>query len=81
MLTELYSYTHQEKEPEDSKNVACTLQYLEACNMLFKQGFLSHDRVYNDKSPVMLNIHKGYTFFQSWLDTTSKCLFTLCFQC
>ena len=69
MLTELYSYIHQDNEPEDVKSVGCTLQYLEACNLLFKRGFLSHDRVFDGESEVMINIDKGYLFFQTWLDT------------
>ena len=61
-MTELYSYIHQDNEPEDAKSAGCTLQYLEACH-LFERGFLSHDLVFDVKSQVMSNIGKGYTFF------------------
>ena len=41
-----------------------TGEYLEACNLLFDQGMLSHRRIINTNSPVLTNIRKGMTFFE-----------------
>ena len=43
-----------------------TGEYLEACNLLFEQGMLSHRRINNSNSPVLTNIRKGMTFFEQW---------------
>lgn len=43
--------------------------YLEACNLLFEQGLLSHDRIRSMDSDVLKNIDKGYSYFTAWLDS------------
>jgi len=45
-----------------------TLAYLIACNLLFEQGFLSHDRVRGTDSDVIKNINRGYEYFSKWID-------------
>ena len=43
-----------------------TGEYLDACNLLFEQGLLSHHRVNNKDSSVLENIKKGMSFFEQW---------------
>ena len=67
VMTELQSYITQNPPPADTPSVRCTLKYLTACNMLFEQGLLSHDRVHVKDVKVIENIKVGYSFFSSWL--------------
>ena len=46
--------------------------YLEACNLLFEQGFLSHDRVRSADAKVQVNINKGFKYFTDWRDFLLK---------
>ena len=55
---ELYAYVHQTPPPIDVAATSETLAYLEACNKLFEQGFLSHDRISNMDSQILRNIHQ-----------------------
>lgn len=43
-----------------------TAEFLEACNLIFEKGMLSHRRINNANSPVLENIKKGIEFFQKW---------------
>lgn len=43
-----------------------TGEYLDACNLLFEQGPLSHCRVNNKDRSVLENIKKGMSFFEQW---------------
>ena len=49
-----------------------TLAYLEACNLLFEQGFLSHDHDRGTDSDVIKNTNRGYEYFSKWLDSISE---------
>ena len=40
VLTELYSYIHQDPEPSDVATTIETHKYLEACNLIFERQFL-----------------------------------------
>ena len=69
VLTELYSYIHQDPPPSD---VAMTIEahkYLEACNLLFEKGFLCHEKICRMDSPVLQNISSGFEYFSSWIST------------
>jgi len=72
VLGELYCYTHQDPPPEDVSAAKETLLYLEACNLLFEQGFLSHDLVRSADAKVLTNINKGFSYFTEWLDSLFK---------
>ena len=69
ILSELYSYVHQEQPPVDAAATKETLQYLEACNKLFENDFLSHEKIVSVDSSVLKNIDEGYKYFTSWLST------------
>ena len=68
VLTEIYSYISSDPKPPDSNETEYALKYLEACNLLFEKGFLSHSKVSSHDRQVLLNIKAGYQFFCSWLD-------------
>lgn len=45
-----------------------TAEYLEACNLLFEQGILSHSIVDNENSQVLKNMKQGFSYFSEWYD-------------
>ena len=53
-------------EKTGSQSHSATADYLEACNQIFEQGILSHSKVTHHESHVLLNLKRGFTFFQSW---------------
>jgi len=69
VLTELYSYIHQDPPPADVDTAVETHKFLEACNLIFEKGFLSHEKVTSMDSNVLQNISNGYQYFTSWLST------------
>ena len=69
MLTELYAYVHQDPPPADAETTRETMKYLEACNNLFKKGFLCHEKITSLDSTVLQNISNGYNYFTTWLST------------
>ena len=58
MLGELNWYINQEPTPADAGTATETLEYLEAGNLLFERGFLSHNRVRSMNADVIQNINK-----------------------
>ena len=61
-------YVSQDPKPKDVENVRQCMQYLEACNKLFENGFLTHRRIFDLDSCVLKNIYEGFTFFSKWHD-------------
>lgn len=74
MLTELHTYVLEVPRPHPLivSETECTLQFLEACNLMFEKGFLSHDIISVRNKQVLINIEKGYAFFCKWLKGTYK---------
>ena len=50
----------------------CTLKYLEACNKVFENGLLSHERVTNLESEVLKVYNGGIQFFCKWHQSLLK---------
>ena len=71
MLSELYHYISQNPKPGDAESVKQCMLYLEACNKLFENGFLTHQRIFDLDSCVLRSIHEGYTYFCKWYDELS----------
>ena len=65
MLTELYSYIHQDPPPANVATTIETHKYLEACNLIFERGFLCHEKVSGMDSPVLDNIFRGFEYFST----------------
>jgi len=68
VMSEIYQYITTDPVPDDAASVRCTLDYLEACNLLFEKGFLSHSKVWDMQGDVLKNIQKGYGYFMKWYD-------------
>lgn len=68
VLSELHHYSHQIPPLEDSFRTQQTLAYLEACNMIFERGLLSHDKVASSECQVVSNFWNGYSFLTKWLN-------------
>ena len=71
VLRELQSYldTDECHNRNDNQSVTQCLQYLQACNKLFENGFLSHELIRDMQSPVLLNIQEGFSFFSNWFES------------
>ena len=68
MLTENFSHTKSIPLPADVDSAHCTLRYLEACNLIFEKGLLSHEHVKSSDSEILENVQLGLKFFCDWLD-------------
>ena len=56
-----------ERRPDEEKEHMAVLQYLQACNLLFENGTLSHKPIDDDiSSETYKNIREGFQFFQNW---------------
>ena len=66
MIAELEEYT--DSNPADAPNVRVVLLFLRSMNKLFEEGLLSHERITNLDSPVLIRM-KGFSFLTTWLDS------------
>ena len=56
-----------EHRPDEEKEHMAVLQYLQACNLLFENGTLSHKSIDDDiSSEILKNIKEAFQFFQNW---------------
>ena len=53
VIAELSEY--MENNPADAESVGKVIQYLDACCHLFEKGILSHQKITNKESSVLLN--------------------------
>ena len=67
VLAELKEYL--DGNPADAASTSLTVQFLEALNQLFEEGFLSHNQIDSMSSPVLNKMSNGYKFFTAWLDS------------
>ena len=72
MLSELYHYISQNPKPGDAESVKQCMLYLEACNKLFENGFLTHQRIFDLDSCVLRSIHEGYFFVSGMMNSQLK---------
>lgn len=78
VLSELYKYVIENQTEASKDGTTNTLAYLEACNKLFENGFLSHKRILSMESDVIKSIKEGYEFFTGWMNEVlrnRKCMF------
>ena len=69
VLTELYSYIHQDPLPADVATTVETHRYLEACNLMFERELLCHDKVCGMDLLVLKNISNVFECFFAWIST------------
>ena len=66
MLAELNEYI--DSNPVDAPSVRLAVQFLQSLNMLFEEGFLTHEKIHGINSSVLARMQQGYSFFVKWLD-------------
>ena len=67
MIAELEEYT--DSNPVDAPTVRVILLFLRSMNKLFEEGLLSHERITNLDSPVLMRMEEGFSFLTTWLDS------------
>lgn len=63
---------HDEDNADETRK---TLEYLEACNKMFENGFLSHDMIKTMDSKVLRSIDEVYSFFTNWILEKGMCMY------
>ena len=53
---------------DNDSHLCNTIQYLEACNKLFENGFLSHHKITLRDRSVIESLDEGFWFFIGWCD-------------
>lgn len=53
-------------EKNSSNSDTCTAEYLQACNMMFENGILSHQKIQSTSSTTLSNIEEGFKWFKNW---------------
>ena len=48
------------------KKKKVTAKYLDACNLLFERGILSHSTITSNDSQVLKNMQRGLNYFMDW---------------
>ena len=68
-MMELFHYVNQSPPPSDIYSAQITLNYLEARNKIFEEGFLSHSTVTQENQDILRSISNGFDFFVKWIDS------------
>ena len=55
-----------EKKEELRETHLLTAEYLQACNLLFENGILSHEKITPVSSKALLNMAEGMKWFMKW---------------
>lgn len=61
-----------EKDEITKQSHMCTAEYLEACNLIFENGILSHEMICSPKSKALANISEGMKWFFKWKQELQK---------
>ena len=62
-----------EKKDECTKQThVCTAEYLEACNLIFENGILSHEMICSPNSKALVYISEGMKWFLKWKEELQK---------
>ncbi|XP_014670998.1 PREDICTED: uncharacterized protein LOC106811792 [Priapulus caudatus] len=71
VLAELahHALSADKPQPSNAATTIMTKDYLQACNLVFENGLLSHEMIDRNHPKTMDNIRKGYQFFEDWLET------------
>eukprot|EP00117_Sycon_ciliatum_P049175 scpid67563/ scgid34906/ len=72
VITELKSHCAESPAPRNASSVQATVAYLQACNKVFEEGALSHQRICSSQSAPLLSMQEGYKFFSDWLIELKK---------
>ncbi len=55
-----------QKIPVEYNTHTLVAEYLEACNLIFENGILSHEIISRSQSSSLDNMHKGMRWFFEW---------------
>lgn len=67
VIAELGEYL--DLKPKDAPSAKLVLQYLQALQKLFEEGFLTHERITSLQSSILAQMESGYKFFTHWLES------------
>ena len=65
MLAAVQEMASHKEEVEKAYHQS-TLEFLQACNKLFEEGILSHERIISPTSTALRNMKMGFAFFETW---------------
>ena len=60
------------KDEFTKRSHVCSAEYLEACNLIFENGILSHEMIRSTESQALLNIREGMKQFINWKEELQK---------
>ena len=60
------------KDEFTKRSHVCSAEYLEACNLIFENGILSHEMIRSTESQALLNIREGMKWFINWKEELQK---------
>ena len=60
------------KDEFTKQSHVCSAEYLEACNLIFENGILSHEMISSPESKALLNIREGMKWFINWKEELQK---------
>ena len=66
MISALQEHARKVPQPADAALVEMTVNYLQACHLIFEKGILSHLTITQRYQQVLENIKKGFSFFTDW---------------
>ena len=61
-----------EKDEYAKQSHVCMAEYLEACNLIFENGILSHEMICSSNSKALMNISEGMKWFLKWKEELQK---------
>ena len=62
----------EKKDEFTQQSHVCTAEYLEACNLIFENGILSHEMICSLKSKSLVNISEGMKWFFKWKEVQKE---------
>lgn len=66
MISTLQEHARTAPQPADAELVEMTVNYMQACHLIFEKGILSHLTITLRYQQVLENIKKGFLFFTDW---------------
>ena len=61
-----------EKDECTKQTHVCAAEYLEACNLIFENGILSHEMICSPNSKALMNIREGMKWFFKWKEELQR---------
>ena len=68
MIAALNEHASEQSPPADAAAVSETAKFLDAFNLTFEKGVLSHAFVCSANSKVIMNVKNGWQYFVEWAE-------------